>query len=77
MEKRSLERMTKIKEALIWKGFEKTEIFLQRTFIGRDMMNAYQIMNGLQKLNVCSSDVMPQLERQHNDNKRIRDFEKQ
>lgn len=41
------------------------------------MMNAYQIMNGLQKLNVCSSDLMPQLERQHNDNKRIRDFEKQ
>lgn len=55
----------------------KTQIFLQRTFRGRDMMNACQIMNGLQKLNVCSSDLMPQLERQHNDNKRIRDFEKQ
>lgn len=39
-------------------------------------MNAYQIMNGLQKINVCSSGLIPQLERQHNDNKRIRDLKK-
>ena len=65
------------RKTLIWKEFEKTEIFLLRIFIQRATMNAYQIMNGLQKTNVCSSGLIPQLERQHNDNKRIEDFKKQ
>lgn len=42
----------------------------------RAMIKARQIMNSLQKRNVCSSGLTPHLERQHNYNKRIKDFKK-
>lgn len=65
--------MTKVKKDTHLKRLiEKTENIFTKN-IERGMKNAYQIRNGHRReINICSFRLMPQLERQHNDNKKPR-----